>query len=191
MPEEMETIDFFTLSQKSLQYIPWPLNKLASADRGVLLIDPERYYEFEKFVPTVLVDPEGSEIDLDGVPYVEKFHLGEVEWVPPRADRHLDQGYFLLTTRSGGMPTVSAKSINMARHYWYAAGRGSVQGKVPHESGMKVIVDSAMANIRAKYGPVPYRWITAEDFGAARASLFSLLDEGIDTLVLSAPAPVY
>lgn len=191
MPEEMETTDFFTLSQKSLQYIPWPFNQLAKADRGVLLIDPERYYEFEAFVPAVLVDPEGSEVDLDGVPYVDKFHRGEVEWVPPAENRHLDFGYFLLTTRAGGMPTVSAKSINKARHYWYAAGAGSVQGKVPHESGMKVIVDSAMANIREKYGPVPYRWITAEDFGAARALLFSLLDEGIDTLVLSAPAPVY
>lgn len=191
MPEEMIETDFFTLSQKPMQYIPWPFNQFATADRGVLLIDPVRFYEFESFTPTVLVDPEGSDVDKDGVPYVDKFHRGEVEWVPPREDRHLDHGYFLLTTRTGGLPTMSAKTINKARHYWYTAGRGSVRGKVPHESGMKVIVDEAMQNIRDKYGPVPYRWITAEDFGAARALVFSLLDEGIDTLILSAPAPIY
>ena len=191
MPEEMEMTDFFTLSQKSFQYIPWPFNQFAAADRGVLLIDPVRYYEFEEFVPTVLVDPDGSENDKDGIPYVDKFHRGEVEWVPPNPDRHLDHGYFLLTTRTGGMPTVSAKTINKARHYWYAAGKGSISGKLPHESGMKVIVDRAMGNIYQKYGQIPYRWITAEDFGAARTEMFSLLDEGIDTLILSAPAPVY
>jgi len=83
MPEEMIETDFFTLSQKSVQYIPWPFNQFATADRGVLLIDPVRFYEFEAFTPTVLVDPEGSEVDKDGVPYVDKFHRGEVEWPPP------------------------------------------------------------------------------------------------------------
>ncbi len=191
MPEEMEPIDFFTLAQKSIQYIPWPFSEFALDDRGVQLLDRERYYEFEEFVPTVLVDPDGNEIDKDGIPYVDKYHRGEVEWVPPRENRHLDYGYFMLTTRTGGMPTVSAKTINKARHYWYAEGKGSLQGKIPHESGMKIIVDSAMEKMHAKYGPIPYRWITAEDFGAARAEMFSLLDEGIDTLILSAPAPVY
>jgi hypothetical protein len=56
---------------------------------------------------------------------------------------------------------------------------------------MGVIVAEAMEQIRARYGDVPYRWITAENFGRARTALRSLLDEGIDTVVLSAPAAIY
>jgi protoheme ferro-lyase len=191
MPETMHTEDFYTLALKPMQYIPWPVNNVADADRGVQLIDPNRFYEFEEFAPTKLVDPFGNERDLDGVPYVDKWKMGEIQWVPPRENFHLDHGYFLLTSRKGGMPTVSAKLINKARHYYSMPGKGSVQGTIPHESGMKVIVDGAMARMRAKYGDIPYRWVTAEDFGKARAAMYSLLDEGVDTVVLSSPAPVY
>ncbi|MFQ5633707.1 MAG: hypothetical protein ACE5G3_00055 [Gammaproteobacteria bacterium] len=191
MPEEMRTIDFFTLAQKPLQYIPWPMRNLAAADRGVVLLDPDRFYEFEEFTPARLVDPLGNDRDLDGVPYVDKYLSGEVVWMPPRKNFHLDHSYFLLTTRSGGMPSLAAKLINKARHYYYTPGKGSLQGTIPHERGMRVIVEEAMARIRSSYGPIPYRWITAEDFGRARAAMYSLLDEGIDTVILSAPAPVY
>jgi len=191
MPERMRMVDFYTLAQKPMQYIPWPMRNMAAADGGVQLIDPDRFYEFEPFTPTRLVDAYGNDRDLDGVPYVDKFHRGEVEWVPPRPNFHLDHGYFLLTTRTGGMPTIAAKLINKARHYYYMPGKGSLQGTIPHEAGMKVIVDEAMERIRAKYGDVPYRWVTAEDFGRARAEMYSLLDEGVDTVILSAPAPVY
>lgn len=191
MPETMRNVDFYTLALKPMQYIPWPMRNMAAADRGVQLIDPDRFYEFEKFTPNKLVDPFGNEKDMDGVPYVDKFHRGEVEWVPPRANFHLDHGYFLLPTRTGGMPTVAAKLINKARHYYYMPGKGSLQGTIPHEAGMKLIVDGALERIRQTYGDIPYRWTTAEDFGRARAAMYSLLDEGVDTIILSAPAPVY
>ena len=48
-----------------------------------------------------------------------------------------------------------------------------------------------MARIKAKYGDIPYRWITAEDFGRAKREMFSLLDEGVDTVLLAAPRPIY
>ncbi len=191
LPEEMDPTIWYTLAQKVLQYIPWPINKLAAADRGVVLLDPERYYEFEAFQPTRLVDPTGSETDLDGVPYITKWRMGQLTWVPPSESLHLDHSYFLLDTRGSGMPTVSAKLVNKARHYYYMPGKASVQGTVPHVHGMRIIVTAAMAEIRARYGEVPYRWVTAEDFGLAREAMYSLLDEGVDTVVLSAPAPVY
>jgi len=191
MPEEMSTVDFFTLAQKPLQYIPWPVRNMAAADRGVVLLDPDRFYEFEEFTPAELVDPFGNDQDLDGVPYVDKYHTGEIVWMPPRENFHLDHGYFLLPTRSGGMPSLAAKLINKARHYYYTPGKGSVQGTIPHEPGMRVIVEAAMDRMQARYGRIPYRWVTAEDFGRARAAMYSLLDEGIDTVILSAPAPVY
>ncbi|MDJ0926764.1 MAG: hypothetical protein QNJ73_03850 [Gammaproteobacteria bacterium] len=191
MPEEMEATDFYNMALKSLQYIPWPIRNVVRADRGIVLLDTDRYYEFEEFKPTKLVDPYGSAADIDGLPYIEKWRRGEIAWVPPNPSRHLDHGYFLLEGRGGGMPSVAAKLINKARTYYYTPGKASVQGKVPHEHGMRIIVEAAMDKIRARYGDIPYRWITAENFGRARAAMFSLLDEGIDTVVLSAPAAVY
>jgi len=191
MPETMSTVDFYTLAQKPMQYIPWPMRIMAAADRGVQLIDPDRFYEFEPFVPNKLVDPFGNDRDLDGVPYVNKYHRGELEWVPPRENFHLDHGFYLLPSRQGGMPTIAAKLINKARHYYYTPGKGSVQGTIPHEAGMKLIVDGAVERMQEKYGDLPYRWVTAEDFGRARAAMYSLLDEGVDTVLLSAPTPTY
>jgi protoheme ferro-lyase len=102
---------------------------------------------------------------------------------------HLDHGYFLLPERAGGMPTVSAKLATKARTYYHGIG---IKGhKIPHEAGMRVIVEAAMGEIQAKYGPLPWRWVTADNFGLARAAMFSLLDEGVDTVVLAAPAPIY
>lgn len=191
IPENMEQETWYTIAQKVLQYIPWPFRELASADRGVMLLDPERYYEFEKFEPTRLVDHTGSDRDLDGVPYITKWRLGEVTWVPPSENLHLDHGYFLLDSRGSGMPTVSAKLTNKARHYYYMPGKASVQGTVPHEHGMGIIVEQGMAKIRARYGDVPYRWVNAENFGMAREAMYSLLDEGVDTIILSSPMAVY
>ena len=45
--------------------------------------------------------------------------------------------------------------------------------------------------LEQKYGPIPWRWVTADNPSMAREALFDLLDEGIDTLVLAAPRPVY
>lgn len=189
--EELDPTVWYTIAQKVLQYIPWPVRNIVSADRGVVLLDPERYYEFEEFEPTRLVDPTGSPRDLDGVRYITKWRMGELTWVPPSESLHLDHGYFLLGSRGSGMPRVSAKLVNKARHYYYAPGKASVKGTVPHEHGMRIIVTAAMEEIRARYGDVPYRWANAENFGEAREAMYSLLDEGVDTVVLSAPAPVY
>ncbi len=135
MPEDYRQEDFYILALKARQYIPWPLNLSWDDDRGVLLLDPERPYEFEEFTPGRLVDADGRETDLDGVPYVAKLHEGEVQWVPPRATLHLDHGYFLLTTRQAGMPTVSGKLATKARTYYYGIG---IKGqKIPHEAGTR------------------------------------------------------
>ncbi len=118
-----------------------------------------------------------------------KFHEGEVQWVQPRKTLHLDHGYFLLTSHAGGMPTVSAKLATKARTYYHGIG---IKGqKIPHEAGTRVIVEAAMREIQAKYGPLPWRWVTADNFGLARQAMFDLLDEGVDTVMLAAPAPIY
>lgn len=189
MPEDYRIEDYFLLAQKARQYIPWPINIQWIADRGVLLLDPARPYEFEPFTPKRLVDAWGRDTDLDGLPYVDKLATGEVEWVAPNPRLHLDHGYFLLKTRQEGMPTVSAKLATKALTYYHGIG---IKGhKIPHEAGMRAIVEPAMQEIQARHGPIEWRWVTADNFGLARKAMHELLDTGVDTVLLAAPAPIY
>ncbi len=190
MPEDMAAVDFHNLAMKTKQYIPWPPKLLFDKDDGVVLMDEDRFYEFEEFVPTKLIDADGKDKDIDGTPYIVKYHEGLIEWVPPRRSLHLSPGNFLMKTRKMGMPTVSSKLINKANLYYYS-GKGIVNGKIPHAAGNYEIASKAMAQIQKKYGPIPWRWITAEDFGAARTQMRSLLDEGVDTVILAPPRPTY
>ena len=190
MPEDMAAVDFHNLAMKTKQYIPWPPKLLFDKDDGVVLMDEDKFYEFEEFVPTKLIDADGKDKDIDGTLYIVKYHEGLIEWVPPRRSLYLSPGNFLMKTRKMGMPTVSSKLINKANLYYYS-GKGIVNGKIPHAAGNYEIASKAMAQIQKKYGPIPWRWITAEDFGAARTQMRSLLDEGVDTVILAPPRPTY
>lgn len=191
MPEDFRLADFHNLALKPSQYIPWPIRSRAMGDPGVVLLDTERFYEFEEFEPTNLVDAMGSSIDFDGTPWVERYHNGELQWIDPSPTQHLDHGYFLYTGRKGGMAGPAQKLINKARVYYYGKGKGFMNGKVPHEAGNWAIVEATMKKVKAKYGDVPYRWVTAEDFHLARKAMFELLDGGADTIIFAAPRPVY
>jgi protoheme ferro-lyase len=190
MPEDMEPDQFNFLAMKTKQYIPWPMRFLFEKDRGVLLLDGEKFYEFDEFIPTNLIDADGSSIDIDGVSYTEKYHQGLIEWVPPSKTRHLDHGYFLMEGRKMGMPTPSSKLINKANLYYYSE-KGIVGGKIPHSSGNYEIASKTMNAIQSKYGKIPWRWISAEDINNAEQLMRSLLDEGVDTIVLAPPRPIY
>ena len=190
MPEDMAPNDFHNLAMKTKQYIPWPFKLLFDDDNGVLLLDEEKFYEFEEFVPTKLIDAHGNDTDIDGIPYIVKYEKGLVSWVPPSESLYLTHGYFLLHERKMGMPTVSTKLINKANLYYYS-GKGIAGGKIPHESGNYEIASKTIEKIHQKYGLIPWRWVTAEDFGLARAKMRSLLDEGVDTVILAPPRPTY
>jgi hypothetical protein len=189
MPEDFREEDFITLAGKSLQYIPWPIRDLVQVDQGLILLDKKKFYEFEEFTPTELIDHTGSSVDVDGVPYIEKYHAGEVEWVPP-GNIHLSHGAFKYTGRKVGHMPAALKLTNKANHYYYGKGVGFKSGKVPHEAGNRHIVYSAMQKIEKKYGDLPWRWVTADNPTLARAAMFELLDEGVDTLILAAPRPI-
>ncbi len=191
MPEDFRLADFHNLALKSSQYIPWPFRSRAMSDPGVVLLDTEKFYEVEEFEPTNLVDAFGSSMDVDGTPWVERFHNGELTWVAPSPTQHLSHGYFLYSGRKFGMPGTAQKLINKARVYYYAKGKGFMNGKVPHEAGNWAIVEAAMRKLQSKYGDIPFRWVTAEDFHIARNAMYELLDGGADTIVLAAPRPIY
>ena len=190
MPEDYRQEDFYTLAGKSLQYIPWPIRDLVQADKGMILLDRDKFYEFEEFTPTDLVDSKGSSVDVDGVAYIDKYHAGEIEWMPP-GNKHLSHGAFLYKGRKSGTFASAEKLAVKAKNYYYAPGKGFHDGRVPHEAGNRFLVHSAMEKLEAKYGDIPWRWVTADNPTMARQALFDLLDEGIDTLILAAPRPIY
>lgn len=189
MPEDFRLADYHNLALKRLQYIPWPIRNRVAADTGVVLLDPVRFYEFEKFTPASPVDVYGSTTDVDGIPYVEKLR-GEVAWVAPSRTVFMDHGYFLLDTRRGGMPTLANKLASKARVYYHRGGWVG-PGKLPHEAGMRAIVEASMARIVEKYGPIEWRFTSAEDFGKAQRSVRELLDSGVETLLIAPAAPIY
>ena len=190
-PEELRPEDYYVLTQKSLQYIPWPIRNLVNRDRGVLLMDAERYYEFEEFTPTRLIDHLGRDTDYDGVPYAQKYLTGEVVWSPPSASSYLGQGYFLLPGRKAGIPISAARLITKCRVFYYAPGKGFLDGRIPHEAGNRIIAEEAMLKVREKHGDIPWAWVTAENFGMARKAMYDLLDTGVDTVLLAVPRPIY
>ncbi len=190
MPENYREEDFLTYAEKSYQYIPWPIRELVQIDKGTILLDPDRFYEFEEFVPGDLVDHAGSNVGADGVPYIDRYKAGEVTWMPP-GNQHLSHGAFLYEAQESGMAPPAQKLAVKARNYYYEPGKGFHDGRVPHEAGNRYIVTNAMARLEQKYGPIPWRWVTADNPTMAKKALFDLLDEGIDTLILAAPRPVY
>ena len=191
MPEDYREEDFFTLADKSLQYIPWPIRDLVQVDQGLVLLDRKKFYEFEEFTPTELIDHTGSSEDIDGVPYIDKYNAGEIEWFPPASGVHLSHGGFKFKERMIGQMQSALKLANKANTYYYGKGVGFKSGKVPHEAGNRHLVFSAMEKLEDKYGDIPWRWVTADNFTLARAAMFELLDEGIDTLILAAPRPIF
>ncbi len=190
-PEELRVEDYYALTQKTLQYIPWPIRHFVNRDRGVLLMDAQRYYEFEEFTPTRLIDHLGRDIDYDGVPYADKYLTGEVVWTPPSPNSYLAPGYFLLPGRKAGMPASAARLITKCRVFYYAPGKAFMDGRIPHEAGNRIIVREAMQRVHRKYGDLPWAWVSADNFGRARRAMYNLLETGVDTVMLAAPRPIY
>jgi len=169
--------------------IPWPARNMAMADRGIALMDPDNYYAREPFEPTRLVDRFGSERNMDGVPYIEKYRQGLVEWRPPRESIHLDTGDWLYTGRQDGIPTPAGKRINIAQYWYY--GHGIRQRKIPADYQTQRIYDIAFGMLEDKYPDVPYYTADTMDPYQWHRKIFDLLDGGAETLVLMSPMTIY
>lgn len=190
MPETLDPDFFLAIHRKIAEnVIPWPFRLFALADRGVALMDPERYIEFEEFTPTRLEDCQGSDRAPDGETYIEKYRRGEVTWHPPMKRRHKDLGYFVYTGVKGNMPTAAGKLINKARIWYYD--RGIVQKKLPHWQGSFAIIEGAMEKIEKKYGSLPWKAESSLYYDRMKRKLHELLDAGCDTIVLVAPMAIY
>jgi len=190
MPPSHDNVFWYNVSKKIFNtIIPWPFRILAEQDNGIALCDPIKFYEFEEFTPTKLVDPNGNDCYLDGEPYINKYKRGEVVWVPPAKMIHKDNGYFLYKKKKGGMPSLVGKFINKSRIWYYD--KGLVQKKIPHWEETFKIIHGAIDRIKTKYGNI--EWLAASSIYShdMKTKLYNLLDAGCDTIILAAPIPIY
>jgi protoheme ferro-lyase len=188
--ETIEPYYWYNMSNKMFKnVIPWPFRILARADNGIALLDPVKFYEYEEFVPTKLVDPWGSDCDLDGVPYIDRYKQGQVVWVPPTKMIHKSSGGFCYKGRKGGMPTRTGKSLATARIWYYD--KGIKQKKIPHAQGTYEVINAAFAKIWEKHGEIEWRAESFINHYGSRKKVHELLDAACDTIVLVAPWGVY
>lgn len=191
MPETLEDPTFFhNVAIKVFNnIIPWPFRLFAYMDKGVALFDPEKYLAEEEFVPTKLIDMEGSEKHTDGELYIEKYKRGEVVWGPPSKMIHKDNGYFIYTGAKGGMPTLIGKMINKARIWYYD--KGIKQKRLPHWKEMFTVINGAFDKIDKKYDNIMFRSESSMYFDQMEEKVHELLDAGCDTIVLVSPMIIY
>lgn len=169
--------------------IPWPFRLFSYMDKGKALLDPNKFHEHDEFVPASLVDETGSDTDIDGVPYIDKYKNGEITWAPPSKRIYLDHGYFLYKGRKAGYPSLTDKTLVKA-HVWYYD-KGIKQKKLPHWKGTFDVIDAAFGKIKEKYKDVEVSAACSLFYDDMKTRLWEMLDKGCETIVLGAPMPIY
>jgi hypothetical protein len=154
-PEHSATFYYNVTKKVFNSIIPWPFRLFAKADKGVLLLDPDRFFETKEFLPTRLEDMDGNDRDLDGVPFIEKYKKGEIVWVPPKNEKY-DHGYFLYKARKGGLPTAAAKIINKSR-IWYGE-KGLLEKKNPQWAQVNQVMSVTFTKIANRYPDAVLSW---------------------------------
>jgi hypothetical protein len=180
---------FYNMTYKIFDtIIPWPFRLFSYMDKGVALLDTVKYHEHEEFTPMHLADETGSDTDKDGVPYIDKYKNGEVEWVPPSKRIYLDHGYFLYKGRKAGYSSLTDKTLVKASLWYYGAIK---QKKMPHWEGTFDVVDAAFNKIKENYKDVEARAECTLFYDDMKTKLWEMLDLGCETIVLASPMVIY
>jgi protoheme ferro-lyase len=169
-------------------FIPWPINIVAAVDRGIVVMDPDRPYAPNEFTPNRLADINGSETDLDGTRWIDRYKKGELTWVNSSGSIPFDTGFFLYTGREQGMPTGAAKTSVKARYLYYAQLKDAY---LPHGDQTIALGADAIAALRQRYPQIiAGEFVDAFDPPAERATVRRILDQGAETLLLGSGQPI-
>jgi hypothetical protein len=189
MPERYDPVFFENFLNKLFTGpIPWPINVLAGADAGVALIDPTNSKASVRFEPKVLADIWGRTTDIDGIPWVEKYKRGQVRFVAPSGSVANDHGFFLFPERKGGVRTVTAKLLLKARYTMYPA---LPNGYLPHYSQTMSMAEASITSLRARHDIAAASVVDGFNPWQGEVAIRAILDQGVDTLVLSSVQPIY
>jgi hypothetical protein len=188
-PERFEPKFFENFLDKLFtQVIPWPINVLAGADSGVVLVDPTQPYMLKRFEPKELADIWGREADVDGIPWIEKYRRGELRWEKPSTTTPHDPGVYLYPERKQGMRFAAAKTSLKARYIYYPT---LPDGVLPHYTQTRDMAQGAIDLARVRNNLVAAEVADAFDPYAKEQAVFKVLDAGADTLVLASAQPIY
>ncbi len=188
-PERFEQRFYSNFVEKIFtQVIPWPINVLAGADGGVVLVDPEKPFQQVRYRPKRLMDIWGREADLDGVPWIEKFRQGALRWETPSTTVPHDFGYYLYPARKQGMRTASAKTVAKMRFIYYPE---LPDGTLPHYAQTLTMAQGAINAVKTRHPVVAGEVADAFDPHGKEQAVFRVLDAGADTLVLASAQPIY
>lgn len=188
-PERFEPKFFVNFLEKLLgEAIPWPINIIVGADRGVVLMDPGHAFATARFEPTALADIWGNSKDIDGVDWIEKYRRGEVRWENPSASVPHDTGFFLYPARKQGMRTVAAKTSAKARYIYYANLPGGI---LPHYRQTIDMAERGIDIATARNPIIAAAFADAFDPSQKERAVRRVLDNGIDTLILASVQPIH
>ena len=189
-PSQYKQFFWTNISKKIFDtVIPWPINRLASRDRGVALADPAKPGETAPFAPTRLLDMNGLDKDRDGVNWMDKYRKGEIEWVAPSKSIAHDIGYFLYDGRKQGLPTSTAKTSVKARYLYHGQLK---DGYLPHGEQTEALGRGTAALLMERHKQVvAAEFASAFDYVQKEAAVRRVLDSGIDVLVLGSGQPIY
>ena len=188
-PERFEAKFFINFLEKIFsEAIPWPINVLAGADTGIVLMDPARPMATDRFTPTTLADINGNTRDVDGIAWIDKYRRGQIRWEKPSATVPHDVGFFLYPDRKQGMRTAAAKTSAKARYIYYANLPG---GLLPHYRQTVDMANGAIAIAQQQNPFVAAAFADAFDPGQKEEAIHKVLDSGIDTLVLASVQPIH
>jgi hypothetical protein len=168
--------------------IPWPINQLAGRDNGVALIDPTRPDEQQAFSPTRLINFAGRAEDWDGVPFVEKWKRGQVDFVPPSATVAGDIGTFRYGGRAGGAPGPAQRAMLKARAIYYPR---LPMGYLPQRDQTLAMAEYAFQRLREHPSVAATAVFDAFNPHHGREAIWPMLDAGIDTLVVASTLPIH
>ncbi|MFN7176454.1 MAG: hypothetical protein ACK4MX_06135 [Thermaurantiacus sp.] len=168
--------------------VPWPVNVLARRDRGVALIDPGNADAAAPFAPRTLVAADGRAEDWDGIPFVEKWRRGRVDWVPPSRTTAGDIGTFLYPHRTGGTSSPAQRAMLKARDLYYAR---LPDGYLPQRDQTLAMLQAAFADL--SWHPAVVATGIYDIFAPldAERELERVLESGIDTLVIGSALPIH
>lgn len=188
-PETFDPMFFENFLDKLFnQVIPWPINVLAGADTGIVLMDPAHAYAPERFEPTTLSDIWGKTKDIDGIPWIEKYRRGELRWEKRSETVPHDTGFFLYPERKQGMRMAAAKTAAKARYIYYGKLPGGI---LPHYRQTVDVANGAIARVKAAHPIVAAEFVDAFDRGQKETAVLRVLNSGIDTLILASVQPMH